>query len=295
MKRKKKVGLNNKFFWAGLGVLAVVGVVGFATELNSVANSTHEFDNVYTYKSYNVDLKSIINEEEAANAELGKPINSDLVVRNTGDIPMLVRIAYINSDKIIREEGTWSITYKIEKNADGKIIDQDGNPVKGMNFSGGTVTDEKTGSEWKVEIDNSDKFIYCDADGFYYYKGVLTSSESIQHLSGVTLNASGSQSTSGSSFRTWEQNNYSKTSSDSGWNSNSTPGDDFDTSVKKEIKEVTSPAGEDQLSLTAVIETVQAVDIKSGADLTNDTFPADIAGISALWNKLLNITPSSTE
>ena len=65
MKHKKKVSLNNKFFWAGLGVLAIVGVVGFATELDSVANSTHEFDNVYTYKSYNVDLKNIILEKTA--------------------------------------------------------------------------------------------------------------------------------------------------------------------------------------------------------------------------------------
>ena len=40
----------------------------------------------------------------------------------------------VNSDKIIYEEGTWGVTYTIKKNATGEIIDQDGNPVKGMNF-----------------------------------------------------------------------------------------------------------------------------------------------------------------
>lgn len=309
MKYKKKFGLNDKLFWAGLGVLAIVGVVGFASDIKGVISTSHEFNNEYTYKGYNVDIKSMVNEDEAANVEIGKETGADLIIRNTADTPMLVRIAYVNSDQVIHD--VW-YRLSIEKNSEGKIIDQSGKVLKGVKFlsTGGVwkKEDEKeivSFKNWYMRTNNDDKFVYCEDDGFYYYTGVLTSSNSIQHLAGVTLKESTSQSSSDSSSKestsqsssdsssgSWEQNIYSKTTTNSDWTSTSSPGEDFETSIKKETKLLDVPAGKDKLTLSSIIETVQAIDPTTGEVLTDDTLPTDL---SSLWSTLLTPHPQTEE
>lgn len=247
MKHKKKVSLNNKFFWAGLGVLAVVGVVGFATELNSVANSAHEFDNVYTYKSYNVDLKNIINEEEAANMEPGKPINADLVVRNTGDIPMLVRIKYTDR------------------------FDEKGNPVGGMNFGdeygkgevGSAENDD--GSKWDIYFAENNDFWLNRKTCHYYYAHVLQPGEEIKHLDKICLQP--------------VKQDYYRTTTDNTIEWSDSPGTTI-TGVKKQLSNESQKA----FKLSATIETVQAIDPNTGNVLTDEALN-DITEYEENWGE----------
>ena len=246
MKHKKKVSLNNKFFWAGLGVLAVVGVVGFATELNSVANSAHEFDNVYTYKSYNVDLKNIINEEEAANMEPGKPINADLVVRNTGDIPMLVRIKYTDR------------------------FDEKGNPVVGMNVGDdygkgevGSAENYNDGSKWDIYFAENNDFWFSRYSCHYYYAHVLQPGEEIKHLDKICLQP--------------VKQDYYRTDTDNTLNWVDSPGTTI-TGVKKQIKSGGT------FKLAATIETVQAIDPNTGNVLTDEALN-DITDYEKDWGE----------
>lgn len=236
MKHKKKVSLNNKFFWAGLGVLAVVGVVGFATELNSVANSAHEFDNVYTYKSYNVDLKNIINEEEAAKMEPGKPINADLVVRNTGDIPMLVRIKYTD------------------------YFDEEGNPVGGRNFGDeygkgevGSAENYVDRSKWDIYFAENNDFWLSRMTCHYYYAHVLQPGEEIKHLDKICLQP--------------VKQDYYRTTTDNTIEWSDSPGTTI-TGVKKQLINESQKA----LKLSATIETVQAIDPNTGNVLEEKDF-----------------------
>lgn len=271
MKHKKKFSLNDKLFWVGLGVLAIVGVVCFAAETSpkkGIFTTTYDFENKYKYKqSYNVDLKDIINETEATTITPGgEPVDSKLMIHNTGDIPMLVRIRYTSG------------------------FDDDGNPIGGMNMgdeygtgeTGGTWGSD--GSIWDIYFAANNNFKLFRGDCYYYYCGMLRPDKEIQHLDSVAL----STEESGADFKVtpWLDsdltNSYRTDSADGsdGWQSGSSS--EAVTGVKKEIKFGKS------FKLAASIETVQAIDPTTGKVLTDDTLPTDEYDMYILWNNLLN-------
>lgn len=262
MKHKKKFSLNDKLFWAGLGVLAIVGVACFASEIKGVFTTSYEFENIYKYQSYNVDLKDIIDESKATTITPGgDAVDSKLMIHNTGDIPMLVRIKYTSG------------------------FDDDGNPIGGMNLGdeyGTGATGGTWGSDyesmWDIYFAANNNFKLFRGDCYYYYYSVLQPGEEIQHLDKVGL-----QQESGT---TTEFYRTDAIGDDKGWTSGSASSGETVTGVKKQ--NVTGSSEDKTLKLAATIETVQAIDPTTGAVLTDETLPTDESDMYTLWNNLLN-------
>ncbi len=275
MKYNKKSELNNKLFLIGLGLLSAIGV-GVTAATTMVYNwSSDCFDYPINKPNYNVSMKNMLVDAEAASAEKGKKINANITVENSGEVPMLVRISYINSDKVFIEGIRDNSYQNLNRNSDGKVIDSDGNVVSYLDLSE-NITDSTTSSEWSAQVVENSNFVFNSDDGHYYYKGILKTNESVQHLDSVTL-CSGSDS-SGNEQIFHKTGDYDTTD----WVSGSAPSGTTESGIKKVVTfGNSSPL---KLNLTVAIETIQATD----KNFKFFEIPADVtaAQMKEYWTRL---------
>ena len=248
MKYKKKMELSNKLFLIGLGLLSAVAVGTTFADTPHVSTSGY-FDNFYDFKGYHVYSETLVDANEASSAETGKAINADSIVENTGDVPVLVRMCYINSDKI---EGTQNDETNINRDKKGNIVDTEGNAVTLLDLSK-DITDSigNTESKWHPEVAPNNKFERA-SDGYYYYKGILSKDQSVQHLDSVTLVSTCDSSAKEQTF--YKTGDYDTTD----WKSGSVPSGSTETGRKSVVTFGNSDPL--KLHLAVVIETIQATD-----------------------------------
>lgn len=190
MKYKKQTS-DRKRFWLGIASCAMVGFVAYAT---SYFSSAHVFTNEYKTKKYDVKVYDVFDSKKAAHlwTDITTDLNMDIVVKNSGNVPVFVRIRYfLGWDSEVRQGNPEDIEYY------DKETDENGNPLLDENgnyiLKIGQSLDMMEG--WvSFSLKNTDKFLYNNYkeddedyvyDGCYYYKGVLGPGESIQHFEGV--------------------------------------------------------------------------------------------------------------
>lgn len=153
----KKQMSNKKKFWVGMSALAAVGVI---TATVAYFTTSHEFNNSYKNGGYSVEVRDIINEQEADKMYPGQTINTDVTVDNTGATPLLTRISYIDMEN----------------------PDSNGKGIELSQYPTATTLLKLTAGG-----NGSNKFVYNSTDGCYYYQGVLTNTtDPVQHLDSVT-------------------------------------------------------------------------------------------------------------
>ncbi len=173
--KHKKQNPEKKRFWLGMAGCALVSFTAYAV---SYFSSSHIFSNEYNAnKNYSVEIYDVIDENNSTglwpNKE--KEINVDFVVKNTGNIPVLLRIRYARNTKKYTG-GSWA----------------------GPDFfhSSWRYNLSITNDMYKGVFQNEDKFVFNGEltrvgdtndqyDGYYYYKKVLQPNQSIHHLDGI--------------------------------------------------------------------------------------------------------------
>lgn len=286
MKHDKKPGLGNKLFLIGLGVLSAVGVVAAAS---SHMSSLGCFDNIFMYRNYNVTMQNLVLDSEAAAAETNKELNAEVIVENTGDIPILTRISYINSDKVAVGEYDKK-TVVVNRNSEGKIIDSDEEVVELLDldqtingYVENTESGENAKSSWKAKTLENSNFERGD-DGCYYYKGILEKGDSVKHLDKVILESEIVTYSPPQEQIFYKAGNGVEDYNNVGWESD-VPDDKTEIGRKSVVKFGSSPYC--KLNLTVVIETIQAAD----ADFveTKDKFPQNPTAeiMKGYWDELM--------
>ena len=291
MKHKKKLGLSNKLFLIGLGILSTVGVVSAA--LPHIMHITGTFDNIFQVMAYSVWTKNMVVDAEAAAAEKDKEINADVIIENAGDIPVFARISYFNlpankvftgstdcgaidRDALINE--TNMMGGNLGGDSEKDIVDEDGTKV-----SYGSTTDEYTKAKWKIKFLNPDKFEYYRGDGCYYYKGILTTGEAIQHLKSVTLTSDVDSSTKEQTF--YKTGEYDSTD----WISGTAPSGTTESGIKKVVTFGSSDPL--KLNLVVLVETIQATDADFNIIEKLSDDPPTASTMQAYWEALLPSQP----
>ena len=95
--KHKKQNPDKKRFWLGMAGCALVGFTAYAV---SYFSSSHIFSNEYNaHKNYSVENYDVINTNTTMNlwANQHNHINADLIIRNNGSLPVLLRIKYSNA------------------------------------------------------------------------------------------------------------------------------------------------------------------------------------------------------
>ena len=89
--RFKKQTSDKKRFWLGIASCAMVGFVAYAT---SYFSSAHVFTNEYKTKKYDVKVYDVFDSTKATGLWPNKKteMNQDLVIKNVGNAPVLLRI-----------------------------------------------------------------------------------------------------------------------------------------------------------------------------------------------------------
>lgn len=288
MKHKKKMELSNKLFLIGLGLISAVAV-GTTAATKSYISSLSSFDNFYDLKGYHVYAENMVDVNEAASAVTGTAINADTIIRNTGDIPVLVRISYFNlpASEVFTNDADCgpvdrkALINKVEENKGlnlGEVELKDGSG-NGTGIIAGKLTDGSTKAEWSLELANSNKFSYYGDDGCYYYKGILGSNQSIQHLDSVTLLSESA------GFSAVEKTYYqTDTYSDDGWVEGTTP--DGQTETGRKSAAILVSANPLKLNLVVLVETIQATDANFN---TIEKLPENptASTMQGYWNVLL--------
>ncbi len=164
---------DKKRFWLGMAGCALVSFTAYAV---SYFSSSHIFSNEYNAnKNYSVEIYDVIDTNNSMSLWQNKEnhINSDLVIKNTGKIPVLLRIKYARYSKQYGfsywtpdsndKNKSWchhlshmSDYYKMSAQNENKFL-----------FNGETTRVDDTNSDY---------------DGYYYYKGVLQPNQLTQHL-----------------------------------------------------------------------------------------------------------------
>lgn len=291
MKHDKKLGLGNKLFLIGLGVLSAVGVVAAAS---SHMSSLGCFDNIFMYRNYNVTMQNLVLDSEAAAAETNKELNAEVIVENTGDIPILTRISYINSDKVaIGEYDPYAFigeTVVVNRNEEGKIIDSDEEVVELLDldqsingYVGNTESDGNAKSSWKAKVVENSNFERGD-DGCYYYKGILEKGDSVKHLDKVILESKIVTYSPPQEQIFYKAGTGVEDYDEASWESGVSD-DKTEIGRKSVVKFGSSPYC--KLNLTVVIETIQATDANFVE--IKDEFPQNPTAktMKDYWDKLI--------
>lgn len=243
----KKHMSNKKKFWVGMSALAAVGVI---TATVAYFTTSHDFVNNYKNGGYSVEVRDIINEQEADEMYPGQTINTDVTVENTGATPLLTRISYINME---------------DEDSNGKGIELSQYPTATTLLK---LTAGGTGS---------DKFVYNSTDGCYYYKGVLTNTTgAVQHLDSVTY-----QGNTVSGTDAEYQTEYKTAKDADTWGDGTGLDYKFGTKNTASFNNVEHP-----YKFQAKVETVQATD-KNGELLTDGALASKTAAeLKQYWTDM---------
>lgn len=151
-KEEEKMENKKKMPIVALALLAIVGVVGGTI---AYFTSVKEFPNVFKTDVYKTEIEEVFTPEDGENWTPGTEVNKDVFVKNTGNVPVAVRVT-------MTEE--WI-------NAEGETVEKDGK------YNGKDVV-EKT----FVEIGN-----WIQNGNVYYYNKALTNDQRVQFLDSVKL------------------------------------------------------------------------------------------------------------
>lgn len=189
--------MNKKL--AALGGLAAVFAAGGTL---AYFNQTMGRTNIFDTGDYHTVLVEEFKPEDGENWEPGATINKDITVKNTGTVPVAVRVTFQEKWETKAREGQErTLLYEADMIRDrGRFADPA--PVgenKLVNVYQGNAGDGLTGVEADdsvvhKEIDPLDMWVYNPADGYYYYKEVVpgrsddgTVYESAKILDSITL------------------------------------------------------------------------------------------------------------
>lgn len=164
MKYKREIS-RQKGFWIGIGACALVGLIAATIAYFS---SSHMFENNFKSSfNHSIELYDLVDADKAMNMWPGETIDTHVVIKNTGD-PVLARVKYFVSEVDYDYEGSISApTVDEAKKKDGQNLKQD---------PGGFVN----------PVFDSDKFLFNDNDGMYYYQGVISNTE-VKHLKQISF------------------------------------------------------------------------------------------------------------
>ncbi len=173
--KHKKPNPDKKRFWLGMAGCALVSFTAYAV---SYFSSSHIFSNEYNAnKNYSVEIYDVMDKNSSSGLRPYEEnrLNADLVVKNTGGIPVLLRIKY-NYCYQYSSNGWWAIV-------DAPSIRSYYNNLNLLSYYTGKVQNEDkflfNGETEAVNNTNS------DYDGYYYYRKVLQPNQSIQHLDDI--------------------------------------------------------------------------------------------------------------
>lgn len=190
MKSKKKL-------MALAGIAAVAGIGGSLAYFNQTLTA----ENVFDTGIYDTELVEEFKPSEGENWEPGTTVNKDVTIKNTGTLPVVVRVKFQEKWESRKEPG--KVLYKMDTTIDKEKLGTgdarnkfenvyQGNPSDGV--TGETVDDSVV---YKHMIPDG-KWAYNPADGYYYYLEILPEitkndagedivAETTKLLDGVTL------------------------------------------------------------------------------------------------------------
>lgn len=195
MKNKKKA--------IALAALLGVGAVGGTL---AYFNQTLTAENVFDTGIYDTELVEDFKPSEGENWEPGATVNKDVIVQNTGTLPVVIRVKF--EEKWVRKDETdpyHSIDTVLTKDDEAKGKDAAGEDARNRFESiyqvkpgeGETEPDGDTEGDDSVVIkymDPDHMWVYNPLDGYYYYKNVIPGKDSDgtihkteKILDGVTL------------------------------------------------------------------------------------------------------------
>lgn len=251
----KKQMSNKKKFWVGMSALAAVGAI---TATVAYFTTIHEFtNNQYNTKNYTVEVRDIIDTEKSKSMMPGETVNTDVIVKNTGDIPVLTRIKYLKATE----------------------FDAQGNPTKWNEDDVGLNLSSNSGEEVQdvYTVANSDKFLYDEGpQGYYYCTSILGKNDEIKHLDAFTYSGTVGNNLGTSTETTQYPSVVDENKLPSSWASD---GEFSKYGTKKTTTYKQFPSG-----LKAIVETIQATKA-DGTPLT----AADIdtlVEVQAIWKTL---------
>lgn len=190
MKNKKKLVVL-----AGLAAVAAVG--------GSLAyfNQTLTAENIFDTGTYNTELVEEFKPSEGENWEPGATVNKDVTFKNTGTLPVVVRVKF--QEKWVSRQDPEKVLYEMDTTSDKTKLGTGDARNKFENVYQGDPSDGLTGAQrddsvvYKHMIPDG-KWVYNEADGYYYYLEILpgvvknengeeTVAETTKLLDGVTL------------------------------------------------------------------------------------------------------------
>ncbi len=256
MKHKKQISDKKKL---GLAA-AACAMIGLIAATMAYFSSSHSFTNKFSAAKYSVETYDLFDTEKALDMWPGQTMDASVKVKNTGDVPILVRIKYpvkVNADRMpdpfTAEEAENAVNFTT---------------LQGLYYINGKFA--------------SNKFLYNKSDGKFYYQGVITKDDGeIEHIKGFQLG-----------YNYYTNSTYYLQSSDTSepWNDDSI-WEESTNSVSKD-KKLGGSRGigcwpRDYYRFGVYIETIQATD-KNGKLLTDtvDFSKATASSLKQYWTNL---------
>ncbi len=172
MKHERQISDRTRFW---IGVIACI-MVGAIASTVSYFSSAHIFNNGYKMHNIFIRVYDVIDTNKSVGLWGSKDnhINSDLVIKNTGELPVLLRIKYTLYRKN-DENSEWWVP---------GVSDQNRSWRHNLSYMFGST---------EIKVQNEDKFLFngetesiddtnTNYDGYYYYQGILEPDNIIQHL-----------------------------------------------------------------------------------------------------------------
>lgn len=261
----KKHMSNKKKFWLGMSALAAVGVI---TGTVAYFSTTNKFENnQYNTKNYTVEVRDIIDTEKSKSMMPGETVNTDVIVKNTGDIPVLTRIKYLKATE----------------------FDAQGNPTKwNEDDSVGLDLSSNSGEEGQdvYTVENSDKFLYdkgaegtTGSQGYYYCTSILGTGAEIKHLDAFTYSGAVGNNEDTSTETTQYPSEVGENKIPSTWSGDEQYKENSKYGTQKTTTYKQFPSG-----LKVIVETIQATK-KDGTPLTAEDVDT-LDEVQAIWKTL---------
>ncbi len=277
MKHEKQIS-DRARFW--IGVIACI-MVGAIASTVSYFSSAHIFNNGYKMHNIFIRVYDVIDTNKSVGLWQNRDnyINADLVVKNTGELPVLLRIKYNLANKWSRlnSSNTNDWHFYDDKNKsyynclDLSILNGVAVNKDKFLFNGGTEL-------WKDDTDPN-------YDGYYYYRGVLQPTDLIQHLDGINRPSSDTQHYSDPWFYQGLDNDKKEI-----WKRNS------DTTIETKsigkslysfnshFANINGPSL--PFKIRATVEAIQATDEDGKSLDAKEVANLDVAGLKKLWTDL---------
>ncbi|MCI9105140.1 MAG: hypothetical protein HFG57_04140 [Lachnospiraceae bacterium] len=190
--------MNSKKKLMALAGLAVVTAVGGSL---AYFNQTLTAENIFDTGTYNTELVEEFKPSEGENWEPGATVNKDVTFKNTGTLPVVVRVKF--QEKWVSRQDPEKVLYEMDTTRDKTKLGTGDARNKFENVYQGDPSDGLTGAQrddsvvYKHMIPDG-KWIYNEADGYYYYLEILPGvvknengeemvTETTKLLDGVTL------------------------------------------------------------------------------------------------------------